>query len=94
MKLECDTIICRCEDITYGEIIDAIDAGATTIDELKYVLRVSMGPCQGKGCLSIIRRILAERLGKRESEIELPKKRPPFMPVKFDAFLRMEGYDC
>lgn len=94
MFFERDIVVCRCEDVTYGEIIDAIDAGATTIEELKHILRVSMGPCQGKGCLNIIRRILAEKLSVNESEINLPKKRPPFMPVKFDAFLNLEKNDC
>jgi len=47
-----------------------------------------MGPCQGKGCLSIIRAILAERLGVPPSAIQIPKKRPPFMPIKIDSFLK------
>lgn len=94
MFWEPDTIICRCEDITYGEIIDAIDKGATTIDELKHILRVSMGPCQGKGCLNSIRKILAARLGVDESSVRIPKKRPPFMPIKFSAFLLDDEYDC
>jgi|YelNatPaOPRAMG01_1025707.scaffolds.fasta_scaffold40579_5 NAD(P)H-nitrite reductase large subunit len=83
-----DIIICRCEDITLGEILDGIEAGLTTVTELKNVLRVSMGPCQGKGCLSIIRAILAERLGVPPSAIQIPKKRPPFMPIKIGSFLK------
>ncbi|OQX82982.1 hypothetical protein B6D60_11280 [candidate division KSB1 bacterium 4484_87] len=30
-----DTIICRCEDITYKEIVDAIDMGVTTVAEIE-----------------------------------------------------------
>ncbi|MCK5596510.1 MAG: (2Fe-2S)-binding protein, partial [Candidatus Eisenbacteria sp.] len=45
-----DVIICRCEDVTYGEIVDVIDEGLTTTEEIKRVLRCGMGPCQGRTC--------------------------------------------
>ncbi len=41
-----DTIICRCEDITWGEIRKQLDKGYTTLDEIKRITRAGMGPCQ------------------------------------------------
>jgi bacterioferritin-associated ferredoxin len=75
------TFICRCEDLTIDEIEQAIDEGYTTIEELKCRLRLGMGPCQGRGCLSLARRLLCEKTDKSISEISLPTSRPPEVPV-------------
>ncbi|MFH1101025.1 MAG: (2Fe-2S)-binding protein [Methanobacteriota archaeon] len=60
---------------------DAIDEGFTTITELKGRLRLGMGPCQGRGCLALTRRVLCKKLGLTPQEIMLPKTRPPSVPV-------------
>lgn len=43
-------IICRCEQVTEREIVDAIGAGARTLDGLKFRTRAGMGRCQGGFC--------------------------------------------
>ncbi|RLF29432.1 MAG: (2Fe-2S)-binding protein [Thermoplasmata archaeon] len=73
--------ICRCEDITLEEIEQAIDEGYTTIEELKCRLRLGMGPCQGRGCLLLAKRVLSKKTGKTYSEIKMPTTRPPLIPV-------------
>lgn len=73
--------ICRCEDITSEEIEQAIDEGFTTLEELKCRLRLGMGPCQGRGCLLLARRLLCQKTGKSTEEITLPPSRPPTIPV-------------
>jgi bacterioferritin-associated ferredoxin len=73
--------ICRCEDLLQEEIEEAIDQGYTTLDELKCKLRLGMGPCQGRGCLSLARRILCQKTNKSTEEISLPMSRPPVVPV-------------
>ncbi|MEM0492783.1 MAG: (2Fe-2S)-binding protein [Candidatus Thermoplasmatota archaeon] len=75
------TFICRCEDITIEEIEEAIDQGYNTLTLLKNHLRLGMGPCQGRGCLTLARRILCQKTGKRPSEIEYPSTRPPETPI-------------
>ena len=77
-----DIIICRCEDVTYGEIADAIDAGLTTTEEIKRVLRCGMGPCQGRTCSRLIARMIAERTGAAVSDVRHPAVRPPTRPVE------------
>ena len=77
-----DVIICRCEDVTSGEIADAIDAGLTTTEEIKRVLRCGMGPCQGRTCSRLIARMIAERTGARLSDVPYPAVRPPTRPVE------------
>ena len=48
--MEDHVIICRCEEITYGEIKQAIRDGATTLDGIKRVTRAGKGLCQGRTC--------------------------------------------
>ena len=64
-------IICRCETITEGEIIDAINApaGARDVDGVKRRTRAGMGRCQGGFCGSKVVEILARELGCEINEI-------------------------
>lgn len=64
-------IICRCETITEGEIIDAIraPAGARDVDGVKRRTRAGMGRCQGGFCGSKVVEILARELGTEVNEI-------------------------
>lgn len=43
-------IACRCENVTEGEVLDAVARGARTLDGLKFRTRVAMGRCQGGFC--------------------------------------------
>lgn len=57
-------VICRCESITEGEILDAIhrNAGAATVDGVKRRVRPGMGRCQGGFCGPRVVEILAREL--------------------------------
>ena len=77
-----DVVICRCEDITYGEILEAIAGGLTTTEELKRILRCGMGPCQGRTCMRLIARMIAEQTGRSVGDVRLPAVRPPTRPVE------------
>ncbi len=84
-------ITCRCEDITEEMVIEAIDAGATTLEELKRFLRVGMGPCQGRTCGPLLRSTLARRLKTSPDNIAEWTKRPPLKPVTITAFIQGEA---
>lgn len=45
-----DTIICRCEEVTYGEIKRAISLGLIDPGEVRKYTRTGMGSCQGRTC--------------------------------------------
>jgi len=83
-----DSIICRCEDITHEQIEQAIDEGYTTLEELKRKLRLGMGPCQGRSCLTLARRILCQKTGKNMKDIPLPTSQAPVVPVSLGALSR------
>lgn len=66
-------VICRCEIVTEGEILDAIHRpiGATTIDGIKRRTRAGMGRCQGGFCQPKIMEILHRELGIEFKDILL-----------------------
>ena len=74
--------VCRCEEVTLEEIDEWIDRGYDTVEELKRVLRVGMGPCQGRGCQDILMREIAKKTGKPISEVAPATVRPPVKPIK------------
>ena len=69
-------IICRCETITEGEIVDAIhrNAGARTINGVKRRCRPGAGRCQGGFCGPRVVEILARELKISPMDVELEGK--------------------
>jgi NAD(P)H-nitrite reductase large subunit len=83
--MEDDTIICRCERVTAGEIRALIRAGSRDINEIKAVTRACMGSCGAKTCTPLIRRLFREE-GVPDSEVVDQLQRPLFMEVPFGLF--------
>ena len=79
-------IICRCEDITKKEVLEAIDQGFQTVEEIKRVLRCGMGPCQGRTCTPLIMGVLARKTKKSVGKIQRPVTRPPLQPLSVKTF--------
>lgn len=85
-----DTTICRCEEVTAGEIAAAAkewDGGLRTI---KQVTRVGMGPCQGRICGLLAAQVAARATGKTVMEIGYDTPRPPVKPIPLGALATME----
>jgi NAD(P)H-nitrite reductase large subunit len=83
-----DTIVCRCEEITMGEIKEAVADGAKEMSEVKRITRLGMGLCQGKMCGPALQEILARLSGLPPSSIGHLNPRPPVRPVALSAFVR------
>jgi glycerol-3-phosphate dehydrogenase len=62
-------VVCRCEHVTEGEIVEAIRRGAKTLDGIKYRTRAGMGRCQGGFCTPRVIKILARELGIRMEDV-------------------------
>ncbi len=77
-----DTIICRCEEVTKGEIRKAIYAGMHTLQEVRKYLRTGMGLCQGQTCGKLVKRIISTELGISPLEIESAVSRAPMRPIE------------
>jgi sarcosine oxidase subunit alpha len=80
-----DTIICRCERVTAGEIRKIIRGGSRDINEIKALTRTSMGSCGAKTCTPLLHRLFREE-GIPESEIVDQPKRPLFIEVPLGVF--------
>lgn len=82
--LKDDTIVCRCEEITLGEIKDAIQMGARSIGEVKMLTRTGMGNCQGRMCEHTVAAIIADQLASESVTREAVgyySIRPPLHPL-------------
>lgn len=55
-------VVCRCETVTEGEVVEAIKRGAATVQEIKYRTRAGMGRCQAGFCRPRVTQILAREL--------------------------------
>ena len=87
---ENDIVVCRCEEVTLGEIREWIDRGYDSVCELKRALRTGMGPCQGRGCQDIVMREISRRRGIPMDCVEAATVRPPAKPIKI-GLLAEEG---
>jgi sarcosine oxidase subunit beta len=79
------TIICRCEDLTLVDIDEALALGLRDVESIKRYLALGTGPCQGKMCLALLARVLAER-GVAPDEIKPMVSRAPIAGVPLAAF--------
>ncbi|MEA4857590.1 NAD(P)/FAD-dependent oxidoreductase [Solidesulfovibrio sp.] len=59
----CGHVVCRCETVTEGEIVEAIRRGATTRDGVKFRTRAGMGRCQSNFCGHKTLEIMQRELG-------------------------------
>ncbi len=76
---EPSTLVCRCEEITMGELMGRIQSGVSDIRQLKRFTRAGMGACQGRICGSFINHILRKHVPKYKMDLLPP--RPPVKPV-------------
>jgi NAD(P)H-nitrite reductase large subunit len=75
-------IICRCEEITKGQIRKAVHDGMFTLTEIRRYLRTGMGLCQGQTCSRLVRSIVASELGVAQSQLKYTTARAPMRPVE------------
>lgn len=80
-----DLIICRCEEITKGEIRAVIAAGMSTLNGVKRITRAGMGLCQGQTCQRLVTQILCAELGLSPAEVEPTTARPPTRPIPLNV---------
>ncbi len=76
-----DTIVCRCEEISAGEIRTAISKGHTDSNQVKFITRCGMGVCQGRQCANAVAHIVANETGKPIQQAGLYRGRPPITPL-------------
>lgn len=81
------TVICRCQEITYGEVLEAIREGTVTVAGVKKRVGSGMGLCQGKYCEKLVARIISEETGLPLEEILPDTRRAPARPIDAKVYL-------
>ncbi|WP_414442299.1 FAD-dependent oxidoreductase [Burkholderia sp. 22PA0106] len=76
-----ETVVCRCEEVTAGQIRDMARLGCVGPNQTKSFSRCGMGPCQGRLCGLTVSELLAEQNGQRMDETGYYTVRPPIKPV-------------
>ena len=84
-RISDDTIICRCERVTAGELRELIRQGYRDINEIKAVSRAGMGSCGAKTCTALMHRLFRDE-GIPDAEIIDQTDRPLFMEVPLGVF--------
>lgn len=82
-------IICRCEHVTEGEVIDAIHRGGATLDGVKNRTRAGMGRCQGGFCTPHLIKIIARQL--QQPIYKVSKRGGNSILLKFPAKKLLSG---
>ncbi|MBC9178242.1 (2Fe-2S)-binding protein, partial [Pseudoroseomonas ludipueritiae] len=85
------TVVCRCEEITAGQVRAAAKLGATGPNQAKAYLRTGMGPCQGRMCGTTVAALLAEAQGIPISEAGALRPRAPFKPITVGELADLPG---
>ncbi|MDO4168628.1 MAG: (2Fe-2S)-binding protein [Lachnospiraceae bacterium] len=81
-------LICRCEEVTKGEIRQAVHDGMYTLTEIRRYLRTGMGLCQGQTCAKLVKRIVAKELQVSPDELEPATSRSPMRPIEMEVFAK------
>jgi bacterioferritin-associated ferredoxin len=80
-----DTLICRCENVTLGQIRKAVRGGARAVNEVKGLTCVGLGLCQGRVCGTLAPRFIARELAALGCAVppqpDLLTVRPPVHPL-------------
>lgn len=77
-----DTVICRCENVTAGDIRATIhNKGCVELNQLKAHCRSGMGRCQGRGCSTAIRELLAYETNKSSNQVGRIRSQSPLKPI-------------
>jgi NADPH-dependent 2,4-dienoyl-CoA reductase/sulfur reductase-like enzyme len=85
VPIDDETIACRCEEVSVGQIRGAARLGAPGPNQLKAFTRCGMGPCQGRMCGPIVSAVIADTLRKPIADIGTYRPRAPFKPITLGA---------
>lgn len=82
-----ETVVCRCEEVTAGQIRGFVELGCLGPNQTKAFGRCGMGPCQGRFCGLTVTEIIAQARGADPAEVGYYHIRPPIKPVLLGDFV-------
>lgn len=78
-----ETLICRCEEISAGQIRAVVDNGHWELNRVKAMCRVGMGRCQGRMCGAAAAEIVAQRSARPLESVGRLRAQAPIKPLPF-----------
>lgn len=84
------TVLCRCENVTIGDIKKIVSEGVTDLNEVKSITRCGMGPCQGRMCGPVLGEIVAAELDTKVPDAGLLTIRPPLKQIPLKEVAAMD----
>lgn len=84
-----DVIVCRCEEVTAGQIRTYVELGCQGPNQTKAFGRCGMGPCQGRFCGLTVTETIARERGLEPSAVGYYRIRPPIKPVLLGDFAEL-----
>lgn len=88
-----DTIVCRCEEVTAGDIRHQVDRGCNGPNQLKSFTRCGMGPCQGRECGLTVSEIIQEKTQLPIEKVGHYRIRPPIKPLTLGQLAHVKKYE-
>lgn len=85
-----ETIVCRCEEVTAGEIKKNVELGCKGPNQIKSYTRCGMGPCQGRFCGLTVSELIARQLEQPVSEVGYYRLRPPLKPLLLNELVTLQ----
>ena len=85
------SIICRCSDIDVKAVREYIAQGFCSIDEIKRISRLGMGPCQGRNCIPLVLGEISRATGQSIQELKPGTYRPLTKSMDLGAVAAYEG---
>jgi len=86
-----ETLACRCEEVSIGEVTGALEQGARDLQAVKLLTRLGMGPCQGRNCGPSMTLHVANAVPCTPAETGRINPRPPIKPVTVGALARLSA---
>ncbi len=85
------TVVCRCEEVTAGQIREVVAHGCAGPNQAKAFTRAGMGPCQGRMCGLATSAVIAAARGVGMAEVGHFNVRPPLKPITVGQLADLEG---
>lgn len=89
-----DTVVCRCEEVSARQVIDAAQIGCSGPNQLKAFLRCGMGPCQGRFCGLTVAEMLARHKGRSVADTGYYTLRFPTKPLTLAELAALPATDA
>jgi bacterioferritin-associated ferredoxin len=93
-KPDDETLICRCEEISAGVVREAIRGGHHDTNQIKFLTRCGMGPCQGRQCDNAVSQLVAHELNVDMMAAGGYRIRPPIRPLTIAQLAALDGVEA